>query len=574
MEPIESIQKDLTLSIQRDLMTQWLEDISNNSEMEVRNQIIHCAFPNFVGANAIKLAILLTICSGCGLAKNETKELENRDVFHLMLAGKENAGKRTLLKAATQLCAKSNEVMCYGLTTSSLTASTLKLKKVGTSGIEAGVLMRANESISCFYEFHLLKKKFRQILHEIMESQRVKMTTGRLKTNIKLSTSIIASSHIKRNSYSRKNQEVEASKMFRLEESLLNRFDLIFVMKEPKENDDYCQNIVDMIVDEATEDSSIEKKSDRIIAHLSLAKTFNSVKMTTEVEKILFNYYIWCTRVEEIPKWKISMRMLEGLKRVTFAHARFMLRTVTKIIDAITTILLTEMSYPMGYFMGDQLLLNDDFFKPDDSYVFEVLKKLKLEQYFNKYEQEQQDTSNVISTILEIEKRAKGFENEQEFKSINVKVIANKDASEVENNLNIINNETICINQNSLPRKKASSTTNPRVLKAPAKKIANNKKIEKSTASKRKKTSLPETESSLISPKKLKQSEPVVNDAIIANLNSLAQLFSPPSTSKSDKTENSEVTCMTDNKDDDLVKKLEEELKALKEFDMFDDLDF
>lgn len=175
------ITGDLDSNIQHRLIAAWIHDMNSNdkSELITRNDIISNAFPHHYGSNAIKLAILLTICSGCGLSKNEkNKEIEKRDVFHLMLAGQMNAGKRKLLKMAADLCLKSNEVTSYGLSITSLTARAFKVKKREACNIEAGVLMRANEGISCFYEFNMLKKKFRQILHEIMESQRMKITTG------------------------------------------------------------------------------------------------------------------------------------------------------------------------------------------------------------------------------------------------------------------------------------------------------------------------------------------------------------------------------------------------------------
>lgn len=176
------LTKDLDTNMQYHLITAWLHDISKNydSELEARNEIINSLFPLHFGAKAIKLAILLAVCSGCGPTKNDesNEEIEKRDVFHLMLTGRRGAGKRTLLRLATELTPKSNEVMSFGLTVHSLTAKAFKLKKRGTGNIEAGVLLRANDGISCFHEFNTLKKKYRQILHEIMETQRIKITSG------------------------------------------------------------------------------------------------------------------------------------------------------------------------------------------------------------------------------------------------------------------------------------------------------------------------------------------------------------------------------------------------------------
>lgn len=181
IEPRQKIDlsKDLENNVHYRVLQAWHHVLNDcESELIARNQIVTNVFPKFFGAHAVKLACLLALCSGSGKSDSEKEADGKRDVFHLMLAGYGSAGKRTLLRSAAELDPKSTEVHSFGLTMNSLTARGFKLKKGGDNNIEGGVLVRANDSVSCFHDFHCLSKKYRRVLHEIMETQTVKIATG------------------------------------------------------------------------------------------------------------------------------------------------------------------------------------------------------------------------------------------------------------------------------------------------------------------------------------------------------------------------------------------------------------
>ena len=178
------LSNDITRKTHCHVLEAWKQDQENhNSEISSRNEMIKNLFPHIVGAHIIKLAILLSICSGSGKYKDSTDGLEKRDVVHLMLAGQRSAGKHNLVRSATDLI-KNTEVHPSGLSITALTARTSKGKQKGTDSIEAGVMLRANGGISCFYNFECLGKKIRNSMHEIMETQQVKVATCKLKIKV------------------------------------------------------------------------------------------------------------------------------------------------------------------------------------------------------------------------------------------------------------------------------------------------------------------------------------------------------------------------------------------------------
>lgn len=381
-----------------------------------------------------------------------------------------------------------------------------------------------------------------------------------------MSASIIAAQRIKQNRVKKKSDSNEiTSKMFKIEESLLNRFDLIFIMNEPKNDKNYKNELIDMVLNEAmgvNKEEETEWPRERITAHIAFAKTFGSIQFTPEVETILRKYFFFCTVHEDIPKWRTSARMYEGLRRITAAHTRLMLRRKTKIFDAITTILLSELSYPLGHLLDTACRLNDPLPGPDDETVEKILWLLKMpDDYYDIYEKEQSDMEDIENQLFNWTIR--GSQNEQEN--------AAEDVSMLENIMEVSNIAMVSTTSPST----SSSTKKPKTTKkqAAAKKTPQTGAKKKKAYAKapipnqfKRKLTTNDTRQKSNSPKKSKV-EPLVNDAIISNLSSLAKAFEGPET-----TPTSNETRDKENQGNNFDKEVEDELKALQEFDLFSDL--
>lgn len=364
--------------------------------------------------------------------------------------------------------------------------------------------------------------------------------------------------------------------MFKVEESLLNRFDLIFVMTEPKHDKPYMKHIMNMIIDEVTEETCEEDlESDnwpreRITAHIAFAKTYNSVKFSNEVDQILFRYFKFCSMHKQIPKWRTTSRMYEGLRRITLSHARLVLRTETKIFDAITTIMLTEMSYPLGFLMEKHTLqLQDEFMGPNDDYVTEVLQKLKLpSEFMQKYREEQLDTTNILDQIIEMRKKLDQTKVEEETEKCNqkptIEIFKQNGSNEDKEGTNKANNLKLPLkNQLKSNLKKTKATS---IMKSS---ILTKRKVHSTEIADK------------VEVKKAKIEEPILfNDAIVTNLASLSKQFSTSSDTNGVYTEGKcEITSTIPgdgpqlNGFDEQSRIIQAELKALEDLNMFEDFD-
>jgi hypothetical protein len=377
-----------------------------------------------------------------------------------------------------------------------------------------------------------------------------------------VSASIIAAQRIKGNRCKKKsdtNNEI-TTKMFKIEESLLNRFDLIFVMSEPKDDKEYKNELVDMVLNEAMGKMDINEESEwpreRISAHLAFAKTFGSIEFTPEVDAILRKYFVFCTVNPNIPKWRTTARMYEGLRRLTAAHTRLMLRRKTKIFDAATTIFLSELSYPFGHLLEMTCELNDPLPGPDDESVGKILWLLKMpDEYYEIYEKEQssiEDIENQLVTWINRETQKEPEEASEELSIIDASMDMTVEQPSI---------ATVSFPSTSSAKKPKSTKK-----KTTAKKTQSSNKTSVTNHFKRKLT--PNENQEPKSPKKsrVESNVPLVNDAIISNLSSLARAFEPPMKLPT------EVNNDERDKENNLDKELEDELRALEEFDLFGDL--
>lgn len=347
--------------------------------------------------------------------------------------------------------------------------------------------------------------------------------------------------------------------MFKIEESLLNRFDLILMMNQPEKDLDYTEKVADFLFKEAMDidqEEASEWPRERVTAHISLAKTCSTIEFTPEVDKIIGKYYLFCSLHPNIPKWRTTTRMYEGLRRITAAHTRLMLRKKTKIFDAITAILLSELSFPLGYLLDINNQLNDLLPGPDDECVEKVLWLLKLDDaLYDVYVEEQSNVADDVEyqLIHWIHQQAKPKEN------LDTTIEEQLSSEETHLDTSLLSEPAILpmptLNTSKTIKKQMTAKKTPKIPKKT--KIIDKTPKEKSTIFKRNISCHEEN-----SPKKsrVEAHEPLVNDAIVANLASLSKAFALPDFQQ-------QIT----EKENNVDKHIEDELKALEGMDFLDD---
>lgn len=239
-----------------------------------------------------------------------------------------------------------------------LTASAEK-DELGDGGwtLKAGALVLASGGVGAIDEFDKIDDEDRGSLHEVMESQTVSIAKAGIVAKFRAKTAIIAAANPK---HGRFNQTKNLADQFDVPPSLLSRFDLIFP-----------------IIDVLDEEKDLSLAEHILSSHVNAARGFQPEVEAEEIDRDLLRKYIAYARrqtkpiLSEAAKNKIkefyldlrrrgkssgsvpiTPRYLEGMVRLSEAHAKMRLSDIVELTDAESAVEL--MDYVLKKVMTDQ----------------------------------------------------------------------------------------------------------------------------------------------------------------------------------------------------------------------------
>lgn len=275
-----------------------------------------------------------------------------------------------------------------------MTASSYKEDK--ETHVEAGSLVLANYGICCIDEFNLLSTRNRGALHDAMEHQKFSFMQANLKVEVNTRCNVIASmNHKAEQTGEARNKNIQNAP-FNIEPSLISRFDLVFFL-EKCDDPEFDLNIINAIINSATvgfEPVETSYSLEKIQLHVIGAKNL-ACELTPDVMKLLVNYFQFCMVCEGIDDSRKTMRLLKSLERLTIGHAKLMLRSKTKLIDALTVIWLMENSWSFGDLISQQNTVTSELpVGPSVKCIRHIFNTLLLEDMYSNFEAEQAETAN------------------------------------------------------------------------------------------------------------------------------------------------------------------------------------
>ncbi|RMD57945.1 AAA family ATPase, partial [Candidatus Woesearchaeota archaeon] len=195
-------------------------------------------------------------------------------------------------------------------------------------------LVLANRGLCCIDEMDKMSKEDRSAMHEALEQQSVSISKANIQASLRCETTVLAAANPK---FGRFDPYDTVASQINLEPTLINRFDLIFPIKDvPDSARD--ERMATFILDMHKLDSSEpDIETEMLRKYFAYARQNCFPKLTDEAINELKEYYIQMRAsasgdgIKAVP---ISARQLEGLVRLSEAGARLRLSSTVDRSDA------------------------------------------------------------------------------------------------------------------------------------------------------------------------------------------------------------------------------------------------
>ncbi|XP_037945606.1 DNA replication licensing factor Mcm3-like [Teleopsis dalmanni] len=348
--------------------------------------------PSIHGHAYVKQAILCLLLGGVEKVLPNGTRL--RGDVNILLIGDPSVAKSQLLRYVLNTAPRAIPTTGRGSSGVGLTAAVTTDQETGERRLEAGAMVLADRGVVCIDEFDKMSDIDRTAIHEVMEQGRVTISKAGIHASLNARCSVLAAANPV---YGRYDQYKTPMENIGLQDSLLSRFDLLFVMldvidsdidqmisdhvvrmhryRNPKETDgeplsmgsSYADSLSFASNNEEKKNAEIYEKYDALLhgksrkrhekilsvdfmrKYIHIAKCMKP-KLTEEASEVISNEYSRLRSQESVQSdvartQPVTARTLETLIRLSTAHARARLSKNVTTDDAVAAIELVQFAY-------------------------------------------------------------------------------------------------------------------------------------------------------------------------------------------------------------------------------------
>lgn len=322
IEPLEEQFKEIKITQEE---IREIKELSQNTEL--KKLMIKSYCPEIYGEDVIKLGIILQLFGARAIYRDGRKIKSGN--FHILLIGDPSKGKSTLAKYSSLLAPKYQYASGKGATGRGLTAYIIKDEFLGTWGVQAGAVVLASGGLAVIDEIDKMDVEEQEHLSQSMSEQQIKINKAGINTTLKAETSHLFCANFKDGRF---NQYLDVFSQISFPIWMINRFALIFVMKdEPEEKRD--ERVFETILGKYknTDEVKSEINTPLLKKYIIYARQNIFPELTADAEIEIKKIYIGLRRKivrmadEKYKTIPINERQLENLIMISEASARMRL---------------------------------------------------------------------------------------------------------------------------------------------------------------------------------------------------------------------------------------------------------
>ncbi len=289
-------------------------------------KLINSVAPSIFGYERIKEALILQLAGG--VQKKRADGTTVRGDMHVLLVGDPGSGKSQLLKRISIIAPKGRYISGKGVSAAGLTATVVKDEFLRGWSLEAGAMVLASDGICCIDELDKMSVEDRSAMHEALENQTISISKANIQATLVARTTVLAAANPK---FGRFDPYDVLAKQIDMPPTLINRFDLIFPIKDVPDKDKDQKMATHILALHQRPELELPEVPTRLLKkYLAYARQKINPKLTDSAMEEIKNYYIEMRTKElteegAIKTIPISPRQLEALVRLSEASARIRL---------------------------------------------------------------------------------------------------------------------------------------------------------------------------------------------------------------------------------------------------------